>query len=155
MAQSTARTAAAFMYAGMMELPRWLESYVYILHARARASSSQLLTATFLLSHFEPLPFRGMSLWSQAIYPSLPRFTPCMLVSRIRSALPHRVNSQQTNSVDYFVYSRSHAFHDGIKHYEEKIPTQLESNPRISHVEADVGPLHHRVAAACRSVKFS
>ena len=35
-----------------------------------------------------------------------------------------------------------------IKHYEEKIPTQLESNPRFSHLEADVGPLHHRVAAA-------
>ena len=38
----------------------------------------------------------------------------------------------------------------GIKHYEEKIPTQLESNPRFSHLEADVGPLHHRVAAAAR-----
>ena len=36
----------------------------------------------------------------------------------------------------------------GIKHYEEKIPTQLESNPRFSHLEADVGPLRHRVAVA-------
>ena len=34
----------------------------------------------------------------------------------------------------------------GIKYYEEKIPTQLESNPRSSHQEADVGPLHYRVA---------
>ena len=36
----------------------------------------------------------------------------------------------------------------GIKYYEEKIPTQLESNPRSSHQEADVGPLHYRVAAS-------
>ena len=64
-----------------------------------------------ILSHFEPLPFRGMSLWSQGTYPSLPRYTPCILVSRIGSALPHRVNSHQTNSVDYFVYSHAHAFH--------------------------------------------
>ena len=39
----------------------------------------------------------------------------------------------------------------GIKHYEEKIPTQLESNPRSSHQEADVGPLHYRVAVAIYS----
>ena len=80
--------------------------------------------------------------------PISPRYTPCILISRIASALLHRVNLQQTNSVDYVVYSRSHAFHDGNKHYEEKIPVQLESNPRFSHLEADVGPLHHRVAAA-------
>ena len=43
--------------------------------------------------------------------PICPRYTPCILVSRIGSALPHRVKSHQTNLVDYFVYSRSHAFH--------------------------------------------
>ena len=80
--------------------------------------------------------------------PISPRHTSCILVSRIGSAPQHRVNSRQTNSVDHVVYSRSHAFHDGNHHYEEKIPTQLESNPRFSHLEADVGPLHHRVAAA-------
>ena len=41
----------------------------------------------------------------------------------------------------------------GIKHYEEKIPTQLESNPRFSHQEADVGPLHYRVAVVVKQGK--
>ena len=36
----------------------------------------------------------------------------------------------------------------GIKHYEEKFPTQLESNPRLTHLEADGGPQHHRAAAS-------
>ena len=44
--------------------------------------------------------------------PISPRYTPYILTSWIGSALPHRVNSQQTNSVDNVVYSRSHAFHD-------------------------------------------
>ena len=73
--------------------------------------SKELHFFFFFLSPFEPLPFRGVSLWSQGIYPSLPRYTPCILASRVGSALPHRVNSHQTNLVDYFVYSRFFAFH--------------------------------------------
>ena len=42
----------------------------------------------------------------------------------------------------------------GIKHYEEKIPTQLESNTCFSHLEADFGTLHQRVAAATYSGCF-
>ena len=78
--------------------------------------SSQFQSQTaffFFLPHFELLPFRGMSLWSQGIYPSLPWYMPCILISRIGSALPHRVNSHQTNSIDYFVCSRVHTFHGG------------------------------------------
>ena len=74
----------------------------------------------FFLSPFEPLPFRGMSLWSQGIYPSLPRYTPCILVSRIGSALPHRVNSHQTNPVDYFVSHVLTLSTVEIVHCEEK-----------------------------------
>ena len=85
----------------------------------------------FFLSHFDSLPFRGMSLWSQGIYPSLPRYTPCILVSRIGSALPHRVNSHQTTSVDYFVCSRSHAFHGRNHTFRRKNPTHRDSNPRF------------------------
>ena len=55
--------------------------------------------------------------------PISPRYTPCILISRIGSALPHRVNSQQTNSVDHVVYSRSHAFHDGNQTLRRKNPS--------------------------------
>ena len=84
------------------------------------------------LSHFEPLPFRGMSLWSQGIYSSLPRYLPCISISRIGSALPHRVNSHQTHSVDNFVCSRSHAFHGGNHTLRRINPTHRESNPLFS-----------------------
>ena len=43
----------------------------------------------------------------------------------------------------------------GIKHYEEKIPTQLEWNPRLSRLEVDVGPLHHRAAASIGKKSFT
>ena len=65
----------------------------------------------YILAHLEPFPFRGTNLWSQGINSSLPRYTPCILVSRIGSALPHRVNSHQQTQSTTFVYSRSHAFH--------------------------------------------
>ena len=58
-----------------------------------------------------------------------PRYTPCILISRIGSALPHRVNSQQTNSVDYVVYSRSHAFHDGNQTLRRKNPNTTGIEP--------------------------
>ncbi|CAN0070880.1 unnamed protein product, partial [Sphacelaria rigidula] len=44
----------------------------------------------FSPSHFKPLPFLGISPWSQEIDPSLPRYVPFILVSRIGSALPPR-----------------------------------------------------------------
>ena len=61
--------------------------------------------------------------------PITPRFTPCILISRIGSALPHRVNSQQTNSVDYVVYSRSYAFHDGNQTLRRKNPNTTGIEP--------------------------
>ena len=61
--------------------------------------------------------------------PISPRYTPCILISRIGSALPHRVNSQQTNSVDYVVYSRSHAFHDGNQTLRRKNPNTTGIEP--------------------------
>ena len=79
--------------------------------------------------------------------PISPRYTPCILISRIGSALQHRVNSQQTQLTTLFTHALTLSTM-GIKHYEEKTLTQLESNPRFSHLEADVGPLHHRAAAA-------
>ena len=42
-------------------------------------------------------------------------------VSRIGSVLPYRVNSQQTHSVHYAVYSSSHAFHYGNQTLRRKI----------------------------------
>ena len=89
----------------------------------------------FFMSHFEPLPFRGTSLWSQGIESSLPRYTPCILVSRIGSALPHRVNSHLTNSVNYFVYSRSHAFHGGNRTLRNK--TQCIGNRTLDFYPND------------------
>ena len=61
--------------------------------------------------------------------PISPRYTPCILISRIGSALPHRVNSQQTHSVDYVVYSRSHAFHDGNQILRRKNPNTTGIEP--------------------------
>ena len=61
--------------------------------------------------------------------PISPRYTPCILISRIVSALPHRVNSQETNSVDYVVYSRSHAFHDGNQTLRRKNPNPTGIEP--------------------------
>ena len=96
---------------------------------KVRRPFSRRHSFLLFLSHFKPLPFRGMSLWSQGIYPSLPRYTPCILVSRVGSALPHRVNSHQTNSVDYVVYSRSHAFHGGTQTLRRKhIASGIESS---------------------------
>ena len=73
----------------------------------------------FFVTLLTPLLPRDESVVSRD-QPISPRYTPCILISRIGSALPHRVNSQQTNSVDYVVYSRSHAFHDGNQTTKEK-----------------------------------
>ena len=87
-----------------------MKSYVisrYVCHPFI--SVSILIITIIYLSHFEPLPFMGASLWSQEINPSL--ISPRFLVSRIGSALPRRVNSRHTNSVNYiFVRSRTNAF---------------------------------------------
>ena len=61
--------------------------------------------------------------------PMSPRYTPCILISRVGSALSHRVNSQQTNSVDYVVYSRSHAFHNGNQTLRRKNPNTTGIEP--------------------------
>ena len=83
-----------------------------------------------LLSHFEPLPFRRMSLWSQGIYPSLPRYMPCILISRIGSALPHRVSSHQTQSTTLFTHVLTLSTVE-IIHYEEK-PNASGIEPQTS-----------------------
>ena len=109
-------------------------------------SGSDYFFFFFVTLSTPPLP-RDNSVVSRD-QPIFPRYTPCILISRIGSALPHRVNSQQTTQLTtLFTHARTLPTM-GIKHYEEKIPTQLGSNPRFSHLEADVGPLHHRVAAA-------
>ena len=55
-----------------------------------------------------------------------PRYTSCISVSRIGSALLHRGNLHQTNAVDYFVYSRSHAFH-GRDHTLRRTTQRIEN----------------------------
>ena len=95
----------------------------------------QDLTHNLLLSEFfflftletPPLP-RDESVVSRD-QPISPRYTPCILISRIGSALPQRVNSHQTNSVDYVVYSRSHAFHDGNQTLRRKNPNTTGIEP--------------------------
>lgn len=57
-------------------------------------------------------------LWSQRIIS--PRFTPCILVPRSGSALPHCFNSRQIKSVDGEIRSRSHASTAGVRFNEEK-----------------------------------
>ena len=74
--------------------------------------------------------------------PISPRCTPCILLSRIGSAIPHRVNSRGTNSVNYIIYSRSHAFQGGNQTLSRKNPTYLVLNPRSPHPKGDSRTLY-------------
>ena len=57
------------------------------------------------------------------------RYTPCILVSCIRSALP------------YSVHSCSHASYDGNQILRRKIPTHREYNPFSLHPDDDDRPI--------------
>ena len=105
-------------------------------------------------SHPQPLPFRRMSPWSQGInQPISPQYTPCISVSRIRSALPHRVNAQQSDSVDYVVHSRSPAFHSENQTLRRERSIYLISNPRSPRPKSDSRTLTPpgRCICTCRS----
>ena len=104
---------------------------------------SLLFYLLFICQPFNPSPSagRGCGVKDQLFSPP---YTLFIFLSRIGSALPHRVNSRQ--QVDYVVYSRSHSFHGGNQ-TTNKNPTYLESNHRLSHLRVTVGLLHHRHAA--------
>ena len=85
------------------------------------------------LSHFEPLSFfRGTSPWSQGIYSSLPG-TRLAFWSRGLGQHSRTASTLDKYSVDYVVYSRSHAFHDGNQ--------TTKKNPNAFGIEPSTFPL--------------
>ena len=67
----------------------------------------------------------------KGINPSL--FGTCLAFwSRGLGQRLHTASTLDKHSADYFVYSRSHAFHNGNQ-TTKKNPTHLESNSRLSH----------------------
>lgn len=72
---------------------------------------------------------------------SLPGATPCTLVSGVGSALPHRVNSGQTNSVSYFLCTHGFIISTMEIIFLEGKPNALEMEPTFLHFDGD--SLHH------------
>lgn len=71
------------------------------------------------------------------------RYTPCVLVLRIESALPHHDTSRNTNSVHFFlVYSRIHAFDSGnqMLRRKKKIRRSRNRNHVLSTLTVTVAP---------------
>ena len=86
---------------------------------------------TFFLSHFEPLPFRGMSLWSQGINKSLPRYTPCIfgLADWVSTPAPHQLTTNKLSRLlCLLTFSR---FPRWKSYIAKKNPTHREANPRF------------------------
>ena len=90
------------------------------------------------MSHSKPLPFSGTSPWSQGISPSLPG-ARLAFWSRGLGQHSRTASTLDKHPVDYIVYSRSRVFHGGTQTLRRKNPTQLESNPRLSHPEGNSG----------------
>ena len=90
---------------------------------------SLLFYLLFICQPFNPSPSagRGCGVKDQLFSPP---YTLFIFLSRIGSALPHRVNSRQ--QVDYVVYSRSHSFHGGNQTTNKK--------PDVSGVEPSTFP---------------
>ena len=85
-----------------------------------------IIIILFISHTFNPPPLpRDESVVSRD-QPISPRYTPCILISRIGSALPHRVYSHQHTQSTTFVYSRSHAFHG--RNHTLRRKTQLIGN---------------------------
>lgn len=105
------------------------------INVRHHYPSRQELERGFLFfpSHFHPLPFLGTSPWSQGIIkPCLPLSTPCILVSWIVSALPHRVKlSSSRLSQILLVHSRPHAFNGDCQILLTKDPNAFGGNRTI------------------------
>lgn len=89
------------------------------------------------LSHFELLPFRETSPVVSSDQLIFPRYMPCILLSWIGSAIPHRVNSCPKNAVDYFVYLRSRAFHGGNQITQKYKRRDRRWTPRSLHPHDD------------------
>ena len=82
------------------------------------------------MSHFKPLPFRGTSPWSQGINHLSPVHALHFgLADWVSIPAPRQLT---TNSVDYVVYSRSHAFHGGNQTTKKK--------PDVSGIQPSIFP---------------